>query len=82
MDRRRRNGGLLLMDLFVIVAFLIVVTAGVGLIPNASMGGELGHTIIQYAVIYGGIVAGISWDSYCISRDEPLRLHIILPTDR
>ena len=40
-------------------AFLGVVTVGVGLILNASMGGELGHTIIHYAVIIGGIVAGL-----------------------
>ena len=47
-----------LMVLFVVVAFLEVVAVGVGLILNASMGGELGHTIIHYAVISGGIVAG------------------------
>ena len=48
-----------LMVLFVVVAFLEVVAVGVGLILNASMGGELGHTIIHYAVIIGGIVAGL-----------------------
>ena len=48
-----------LMVLFVVVAFLEVVAVGVGLILNASMGGELGHTIIHYAVISGGIVAGL-----------------------
>ncbi len=48
-----------LMVLFVVVAFLEIVAVGVGLILNASMGGELGHTIIHYAVIAGGIVAGI-----------------------
>lgn len=48
-----------LMVLFVVVAFLEIVAVGVGLILNASMGGELGHTIIHYAVIIGGIVAGL-----------------------
>ena len=48
-----------LMVLFVVVAFLEVVAVGVGLILNASMGGELGHTIIHYAVIIGGIMAGL-----------------------
>lgn len=48
-----------LMVLFVVVAFLEIVAVGVGLILNASMGGELGYTIIHYAVISGGIVAGL-----------------------
>lgn len=46
-----------LMVAFVIAAFLEVVA--VGLILNASMGGELGHTIIQYAVYVGGAVAAV-----------------------
>ena len=48
-----------LMVLFVVVAFLEIVAVCVGLILNASMGGELGHTIIHYAVITGGVVAGL-----------------------
>lgn len=48
-----------LMVAFVIAAFLEVVAVGVGLILNASMGGELGHTIIQYAVYIGGAVAAL-----------------------
>ena len=48
-----------LMVAFVIAAFLEVVAVGVGLILNASMGGEIGHTIIQYAVYIGGAVAAL-----------------------
>ena len=48
-----------LLVLFVAVALLEIVAVGVGLILNASMGGELGHTIIHFAVIAGVIVAGI-----------------------
>ena len=55
----RTNIAMWLMVIFVIVAFLEVVAVGVGLILNTSMGGELGHTIIHYAVIIGGIVAGL-----------------------
>ena len=58
-EESRTSIAMWLMVLFVIVAFLEVVAVGVGLILNASMGGELGHTIIQYAVIIGGIVAGL-----------------------
>lgn len=45
--------------LFVVAAFLEVVAIGVGLILNASIGGELGHTIIQYAMYAGGIFAAL-----------------------
>ena len=58
-EESRTNIAMWLMVLFVVVAFLEIVAVGVGLILNASMGGELGHTIIQYAVIIGGIVAGL-----------------------
>ena len=58
-EENRTNIAMWLMVLFVVVAFLEVVAVGVGLILNASMGGELGHTIIHYAVIIGGIVAGL-----------------------
>ncbi len=58
-EENRTSIAMWLMVLFVIVAFLEVVAVGVGLILNASMGGELGHTIIHYAVIIGGIVAGL-----------------------
>lgn len=44
---------------FVVAAFLEIVAIGVGLILNASIGGELGHTIIQYAVYAGGIFAAL-----------------------
>ena len=58
-EENRTTIAMWLMVLFVIVAFLEVVAVGVGLILNASIGGELGHTIIHYAVIIGGIVAGL-----------------------
>lgn len=58
-EENRTNIAMWLMVMFVAVAFLEVVAVGVGLILNASMGGELGHTIIHYAVIIGGIVAGL-----------------------
>ena len=58
-EENRTNIAMWLMVIFVAVAFLEVVAVGVGLILNASMGGELGHTIIHYAVIIGGVVAGL-----------------------
>ena len=58
-EENRTNIAMWLMVMFVAVAFLEVVAVGVGLILNASMGGELGHTIIHYAVIIGGVVAGL-----------------------
>lgn len=59
-DKENRTSiGMWLMVLFVIAAFLEIVAVGVGLILNASMGGELGHTIIHYAVIIGGVFAGM-----------------------
>ena len=48
-----------LMVAFCVVAFLEVVAVGVGLILNASIGGELGHTIIHYAVLIGGVFAAL-----------------------
>lgn len=42
-----------------IAIFLEIVAIGVGLILNVSIGGELGHTIIHYAVIIGGIFAAL-----------------------
>ena len=44
---------------FCIIAFLEIVAVGEGLILNASIGGELGHAIIHYAVLIGGIFAAI-----------------------
>lgn len=58
-EKQRTTIAMWLMVLFVVVTFLEVAAIGVGLILNASMGGELGHTIIHYAVIIGGIVAGL-----------------------
>lgn len=58
-EEARTNIAMWLMVLFVVVAFLEIVAIGVGLLLNASMGGELGHTIIHYAVIIGGAVAGL-----------------------
>lgn len=55
----RLNITMWLMVAFCIAAFLEVVAVGVGLILNASIGGELGHTIIHYAVIVGGIFAAL-----------------------
>ena len=55
----RQNIAMWLMVAFCIAAFLEVVAVGVGLILNASIGGELGHTIIHYAVIIGGIFAAL-----------------------
>lgn len=58
-EENRLNIAMRLMVLFFVAAFLEVVAVGVGLILNASMGGELGHTIIHYAVIVGGVFAGL-----------------------
>ena len=58
-EETRSNIAMWLMVAFVIAAFLEVVAVGVGLILNASIGGELGHTIIHYAVIIGGIFAAL-----------------------
>ena len=58
-EQTRINIAMWLMVAFCIAAFLEVVAVGVGLILNASIGGELGHTIIHYAVIIGGIFAAI-----------------------
>lgn len=58
-EENRQNIGMWLMVLFCVAAFLEIVAVGVGLILNASIGGELGHTIIHYAVIVGGIFAGL-----------------------
>ena len=58
-EENRQNIGMWLMVLFVVAAFLEIVAVGVGLILNASLGGELGHTIIHYAVIVGGVFAGL-----------------------
>lgn len=55
----RQNIAMWLMVAFCIAAFLEIVAIGVGLILNASIGGELGHTIIHYAVIVGGIFAAL-----------------------
>ena len=58
-EETRTNIAMWLMVAFCIVAFLEVVAVGVGLVLNASIGGELGHTIIHYAVIVGGIFAAL-----------------------
>jgi heme/copper-type cytochrome/quinol oxidase subunit 2 len=58
-EENRTTIGMWLMVLFVIAAFLEVVAIGVGLILNTTMDGELGHTIIQYAVYIGGVFAAL-----------------------
>ena len=58
-EETRSDIGMWLMVAFCVAAFLEVVAIGVGLILNASIGGELGHTIIHYAVIIGGIFAAL-----------------------
>ena len=58
-EQARTNIAMWLMVAFCIAAFLEVVAVGVGLILNASIGGELGHTIIHYAVLVGGIFAAL-----------------------
>ena len=58
-EQTRINIAMWLMVEFCIAAFLEVVAVGVGLILNASIGGELGHTIIHYAVLVGGIFAAL-----------------------
>lgn len=58
-EETRLNIAMWLMVAFCIAAFLEVVAVGVGLVLNASLGGELGHTIIHYAVIIGGIFAAL-----------------------
>lgn len=58
-EESRLNIAMWLMVAFCIAAFLEVVAVGVGLVLNASIGGELGHTIIHYAVIIGGIFAAL-----------------------
>ena len=58
-EESRLNIAMWLMVAFCIVAFLEVVAIGVGLILNASIGGNLGHMIIHYAVIVGGIFAAL-----------------------
>ena len=58
-EKTRSLMAMWLLVIFVIVAILEVVAVGVSLILNASMGGELGHTIIQYAVYIGGAVAAV-----------------------
>ena len=58
-EETRTNIAMWLMVAFCVVAFLEVVAVGVGLILNASIGGELGHTIIHYAVLIGGVFAAL-----------------------
>ena len=58
-EEHRLNIAMWLMVLFVVVAFLEIVAIGVGLILNASMGGELGHTIIRIAIYIGGAVSAL-----------------------
>ena len=58
-EETRLNIAMWLMVAFCIAAFLEVVAVGVGLVLNASLGGELGQTIIHYAVIIGGIFAAL-----------------------
>ena len=55
----RQSIAMWLMVAFCVAAFLEIVAIGVGLILNASIGGELGHAIIHYAVIIGGIFAAL-----------------------
>jgi len=64
-EETRLNIAMWLMVAFCIAAFLEVVAVGVGLVLNASIGGELGHTIIHYAVIIGGIFAAL-WLSFML----------------
>jgi hypothetical protein len=58
-EETRLNIALWLMVAFCIAAFLEIVAIGVGLILNASIGGELGHMIIHYAMIIGGFFAAL-----------------------
>ena len=58
-EETRQNIAMWLMMAFFIAAILEIIAIGVGLILNASIGGELGHTIIHYAVIIGGIFAAL-----------------------
>lgn len=59
-DKEARSTiGMWLTVLFVVALFLVIVAVGVGLILNLSIGGELGHTIIQIAVIAGGGFAAL-----------------------
>lgn len=58
-EKTRLNIAMWLMVAFCIAAFLEVVAIGVGLILNASIGGEMGFTIIHYAVIIGGVFAAL-----------------------
>ena len=58
-EETRLNIAMWLMVACFIAIFLEIVAIGVGLILNASIGGELGHTIIHYAVIIGGIFAAL-----------------------
>jgi len=53
----RENIAMWIMVIFVITVFLEIVAVGVGLVLNYTIGGELGTTIIHYAVIIGGIVS-------------------------
>ena len=58
-EETRTDIAMWLMVAFCVEAFLEVVAVGGGLILNASRGGELGHTIIHYAVLIGGIFAAL-----------------------
>ena len=58
-EETRTNIAMWLLVAFCIALFLEVVVIGVGLILNASIDGELGHTIIHYAVLIGGFFAAL-----------------------
>ena len=55
----RTKLGMWLLILFVVAAFLEIIALVTGLILNANMGGELGYTIIRYAVYIGGVIAAV-----------------------
>ena len=55
----RDNIGLWLFIIFIIFICLELIAVAVGLILNATIGGELGYTIVRYALIIGGIPAGL-----------------------
>ena len=63
----RSNIAMWVMVIFVITVFLEVVAVGVGVVLNYTIGGELGTTIIHYAVIIGGIVALLFFASLLFS---------------
>lgn len=58
-EETRQNIGVVILVAWVIVIFLSLLAIGVGIVLNLSIGGELGHTIIHYALIVAGIFAAL-----------------------